>query len=75
MTALGIEGRAFAFLSERAGVELCEACSLLPQRCESVRQALYRLRKRGQVETVKTGSTRFFFVVLGAARPVDNRGR
>jgi len=69
-----LEQRAFDFLAARAGVDLREACSVLPQRCESVRQAFYRLREQGLADCVKAGGVRLFFVVRNAARPLDDRG-
>jgi chromosome condensin MukBEF MukE localization factor len=67
--------RLFDLLSNRAGVELDEAVKVVPLRRESVRQAFYRLRKLGIVETVRAGNARFFFLVRNATRPVDDRGR
>jgi len=74
MNGGNLEQRAFDFLASRAGVDLCEACSVLPQRCESVRQAFYRLRAQGLAETIKAGGVRLFFVVRDAVRPLDDRG-
>jgi predicted transcriptional regulator len=70
-----VEQRVFDAIEERAGVELEEAVEIVHQRRESIRQALYRLKQQGAVETVKAGDARFFFVVRNARRPSDRRGR
>lgn len=69
-----VEQRAFDVLLD-GPKELCEACRRTPLTCESVRQAFVRMRKRGLVETVKAGGARLWFLVPGATRPTDKRGR
>lgn len=70
-----VEQRVFDAIEERAGVELDEAVEFIRQRRESIRQAFYRLKQQGSVETVKVGNARFFFVVRNATRPRDRRGQ
>lgn len=71
-----LEGRVFDVLATRAGVEVCEACSELRYlHCDSVRDALTRLAKRGLAAAVKAGQTTFYCLTRDAQRPHDRRGK
>lgn len=70
-----MEQQAFDYLARRGAIELCEACEALPYDCDSVRNALNALRRKGPAHAVKIGQAVLYFLVPNAQRPEDRRGK